>query len=151
MGDAAALQRRAGRRCEHKIIVVPAKSGFSLARLMRAEALYYLGRQNDGPTTARRLRLNHLEATSFNPLERHPDPEDPCLQVHVLPVEAKSFALAQPDRERQGIESFKPVAAGRFEHRAGLSWAYRANVTTHPAPRTDPRSDIPLHPAPLHC
>jgi len=90
---------------------------------MRAEALYYLGRQNDGPTTTRSLRLNHLEATSFNPLKRHPDPEDPCLQVHVLPVEAKSFALAQPDCEREGIESFKPVAAGRFEHGTGLSWA----------------------------
>src|ERR1700736_6413645 len=137
MGDAAALQRRAGRRREHKIVLVPTASGVGLARLMRPEALYNLEKQDDGPSATRSLRLNRLEATSFNPRERHPDPEDPCLQVHILPVEAKSFALAQPDRERQGIESFKPVAAGRFEHGTGVSRAWAAAFTTNRPRRID--------------
>ena len=88
---------------------------FELGRPMPAQHRHDTG-QSDRAAAALGLRLSEpqLETGSF---ERLAHRQHPGLQIDVLPAQPDGFTLPQPQSDRDGDETFEPVARdGRQQH-----------------------------------
>jgi hypothetical protein len=108
--DIPGVERGANGGREDEVRLPPARANsdplLQLPRAMGAEGAGHGGRHRDRPSTAPGLRLDELEA-SIHPLQRLGDAERAGFDVNVRPAEAQDLALAQPQRDRDRVESLE--------------------------------------------